>query len=111
MHEEHTVTYSSNHCLLKKMVSDKAVGAFLLSTSVIVFTYYSFWVLVTVISPLHHKHANKQPFVDEGHPVQSYFLPREYALLIPSVLLIVLLTGVVGFIAKVMITNSKAKKK
>ncbi|KAJ1976944.1 hypothetical protein H4R35_002486, partial [Dimargaris xerosporica] len=60
-------------------VQDKTVGALLLLLSVGAFGYYTIWTLV-------------MPFVDEDHPFHRFFLPREYAIRIPVVLILVGLT-------------------
>ncbi|KAE8993489.1 hypothetical protein PR003_g20832 [Phytophthora rubi] len=77
--------------------SDKVVGLVLLAISVVVFVYYSIWVLLT-------------PFIDEGHVVQQLFLPYHYAITIPAVLLVLLFTGAATFIGMVMIKSQKKKK-
>ncbi|RUP45378.1 hypothetical protein BC936DRAFT_148252 [Jimgerdemannia flammicorona] len=78
---------------------DRAVGATLLVTSIVIFVYYTTWALI-------------MPFVDEGHPLHDLFPPREYAIRIPVVLLLFGLTVIFSFLALVMIKtkNKKAKK-
>lgn len=50
-----------------------------------------------------------QPFVDDDHILQSFFLPRVWAIRIP-VILIVLATTVVGsFLSTVMIKSNRKK--
>lgn len=50
-----------------------------------------------------------QPFVDNGHPLQNFFLPRVWAIRIP-VILILLGSAVVGsFLGVVMIRSNKKK--
>ncbi|KAL9266450.1 Dolichol-phosphate mannose synthase subunit 2-like protein [Drosera capensis] len=51
-------------------LADKAVGFALSGLSLTIFTYYTFWVIIL-------------PFVDDNHFVHKYFLPQEYAILIP----------------------------
>ncbi|XP_078281911.1 dolichol phosphate-mannose biosynthesis regulatory protein isoform X2 [Rhinoraja longicauda] len=77
---------------------DQVVGMGLVGFSLILFTYYTIWVIVL-------------PFVDGRHILHSYFLPREYAVILPAVagLLLVLLVGT--FIAVVMWKNRKPTKK
>ncbi|ETI44668.1 hypothetical protein F441_10595 [Phytophthora nicotianae CJ01A1] len=77
--------------------SDKVVGLVLLAVSVIVYVYYSIWVLLT-------------PFIDEEHPIQQFFLPYYYAISIPAVLLVLLFSGAATFIGMVMIKSQKKKK-
>lgn len=50
-----------------------------------------------------------QPFVDDGHPLHSLFPPREWAIRIP-VILILMGTAVVGsFLSFVMIRSNRKK--
>ncbi|KAG1698778.1 hypothetical protein DVH05_014733 [Phytophthora capsici] len=77
--------------------SDKVVGLVLLAISVVVYVYYSVWVLLT-------------PFIDEDHPIQQFFLPYHYAISIPAVLLVLLFSGAATFIGMVMIKSQKKKK-
>lgn len=79
------------------MNSDKAAGAVLLATSVLVFGYYTFWVMVT-------------PFIDADHFIQKYFLSKEYAILLPVVLLVLVLSIVGTFISIVVLKSKKTKK-
>lgn len=78
-------------------LSDKVVGSILLFLSVVIFVYYSIWVLVL-------------PFVEKDHPVFAYFLPKEYAVAIPASLLffVVLFVGI--FIGIVLIKEARKKK-
>ncbi|NXO50896.1 DPM2 protein, partial [Aramus guarauna] len=52
-----------------------------------------------------------QPFIDSDHAIHQYFLPREYAVIIPVVagLLLVLFIGI--FIMVVMWKSRKPAKK
>ncbi|KAL0324736.1 UNVERIFIED_CONTAM: Dolichol-phosphate mannose synthase subunit [Sesamum calycinum] len=54
-------------------LADRAVGLLLSVISLSIFTYYTFWVIIL-------------PFVDSDHFVHKYFLPQEYAILIPYML-------------------------
>ncbi|XP_043921259.1 dolichol phosphate-mannose biosynthesis regulatory protein [Protopterus annectens] len=51
---------------------DQLVGVGLVGFSLCLFVYYTIWVIVL-------------PFVDEEHVIHSYFLPRQFAVLIPAV--------------------------
>lgn len=62
-----------------------------------VFVYYSTWVLVL-------------PFVDDANVLHSFFLPRDYALKIPLLLLLVGGIAVGSFIASVLIKENKKKQ-
>ncbi|XXG69488.1 hypothetical protein AAC387_Pa06g2338 [Persea americana] len=53
-----------------------------------IFTYYTFWVIIL-------------PFVDSDHFIHNYFLPKEFALIIPvfaGVALLSLLSMFIGFV-------------
>lgn len=77
--------------------SDKAVGSVLLLISIVVYVYYTAWVILS-------------PFIEETHPVQKFFLPYHYAIAIPAALIVLLFTGAASFIGLVMI-RAKSKKK
>ncbi|RAL39318.1 hypothetical protein DM860_002851 [Cuscuta australis] len=79
-------------------VADKAVGLLLTITSLSIFTYYTFWVIIL-------------PFVDRGHFVHNYFLPQEYAILIPVFAGVALLSFLSMFVGYVMLKSKKKKKK
>ena len=74
------------------------IGLVCLSTSSVIFLYYTTWALIV-------------PFVDIDHPLQRYFLPRKYAMLIPAVLLVLGVTLVGSFLALVMIRSAQKKVK
>ena len=44
-----------------------------------------------------------QPFVEEGHAIHSYFPKREFAIAVPTVLLVLLVVIAATFIALTMI--------
>ncbi|GKU95799.1 hypothetical protein SLEP1_g9116 [Rubroshorea leprosula] len=77
-------------------LADRAVGFLLSFISIFIFTYYTFWVIIL-------------PFVESDHFIHKYFLPQEYAILIPvfaGVVLLCLLSIFVGFV----VLKSKKKK-
>lgn len=116
-------------------LADRAVGFILASISVTVFTYYSFWVIVLVsfcsnllISSFSLITSNLklpydfkilliiilwvfQPFVDSDHFVHSYFLPQEYAILLPVYAGVSLICFLSVFIGYVMLKSNSKKKK
>ena len=51
-----------------------------------------------------------QPFVEEGHFVHGYFLPRSYAIAIPVVAGVVLLV-IIGLFVGVVLMKESARKK
>ncbi|XP_055055468.1 dolichol phosphate-mannose biosynthesis regulatory protein [Misgurnus anguillicaudatus] len=77
--------------------TDQVVGFGLVAFSLSLFTYYTIWVIVL-------------PFVDRDHVIYSYFLPREYSVILPGVaaLIVLLLIGI--FIMVVTWKNRKPKK-
>ncbi|KAG0260714.1 hypothetical protein DFQ27_003411 [Actinomortierella ambigua] len=77
---------------------DKVVGASLLIFSTTVFVYYTLWAIV-------------MPFVDESYYLHSYFPPREYAIRVPCVILVLGLTVILSFLSMVMIKSKKRTEK
>ncbi|CAN6457924.1 unnamed protein product [Victoria cruziana] len=75
-------------------IADKAVGLVLSLVSVSIFTYYTFWVIIL-------------PFVDSDHFIHNYFLPKEYALIIPIFAGVSLLSFLFMFIGYVMLKSKK----
>lgn len=74
------------------------VGLGLVAVSLIIFTYYTAWVILL-------------PFIDSQHVIHKYFLPRAYAVAIPLVAGLLLLLCVGVFITYVMLKNQKVTKK
>ncbi|KAL4422488.1 hypothetical protein ABPG75_008685 [Micractinium tetrahymenae] len=52
------------------MLSQRAAGTLVLVTSCSLYSYYTFWVLIT-------------PFIEEDQPVLRLFPPRYYAIAVP----------------------------
>ncbi|GAU42987.1 hypothetical protein TSUD_188610 [Trifolium subterraneum] len=77
-------------------LADRAVGFLLSFISLSIFTYYTFWVIIL-------------PFVDGDHFVHKYFLPQEYAILIPVSAGVALLCLLCIFIGFVMLKSKKKK--
>ncbi|KAK4761641.1 hypothetical protein SAY87_029525 [Trapa incisa] len=77
-------------------LADRAVGFLLSMISLSIFTYYTFWVIIL-------------PFVDSDHFIHKYFLPQEYAILIPVFAGVVLLSFLCVFIGLVMLKSKKKK--
>ncbi|XP_062269362.1 dolichol phosphate-mannose biosynthesis regulatory protein [Platichthys flesus] len=76
---------------------DQAVGSSLVLFSLLLFTYYSVWVIIL-------------PFVEGDHVLHQYFLPREYSVILPGIAAVTLLLCVGAFIALIMWKNRKPKK-
>ncbi|XP_042950701.1 dolichol-phosphate mannose synthase subunit 2 isoform X1 [Carya illinoinensis] len=81
---------------IKMELADRAVGLLLSFVSLSIFTYYTFWVIIL-------------PFVDSDHFIHQYFLPQEYAILIPVFAGMVLLCFLCVFIGFVMLKSKKKK--
>ncbi|KAG6596723.1 Binding partner of ACD11 1, partial [Cucurbita argyrosperma subsp. sororia] len=81
---------------IKMELADKTVGFLLSLTSLSIFTYYTFWVIIL-------------PFVDSDHFIHNYFLPQEYAILIPVFAGVVLLCLLAIFVGIVMLKSKKKK--
>ncbi|KAK9274678.1 hypothetical protein L1049_021929 [Liquidambar formosana] len=75
-------------------LADRAIGFLLSCISLSVFTYYTFWVIIL-------------PFVDSDHFIHEYFLPQEYAILVPVLAGVVLLCFLCMFIGFVMLKSEK----
>ncbi|KAK2507393.1 hypothetical protein MC885_006281, partial [Smutsia gigantea] len=78
--------------------TDQVVGLGLVAVSLIIFTYYTVWVILL-------------PFIDSQHVIHKYFLPRAYAVAIPLAAGLLLLLFVGLFITYVMLRNQKVTKK
>ncbi|XP_028318262.1 dolichol phosphate-mannose biosynthesis regulatory protein [Gouania willdenowi] len=76
---------------------DQAVGMSLVVFSLLLFTYYSVWVIVL-------------PFIDSDHVLHKCFLPREYSVILPGMAVLILLICSGAFIAIVMWKNRRQKK-
>lgn len=74
------------------------VGFGLVAVSLMIFTYYTAWVVLL-------------PFIDSQHVIHKYFLPRAYAVAIPLVAGLLLLLCVGLFISYVMLKNQQKTKK
>ncbi|KAM9323658.1 dolichol phosphate-mannose biosynthesis regulatory protein [Pholidichthys leucotaenia] len=75
---------------------DQAVGMSLVFFSLVLFMYYSVWVIVL-------------PFVDHDHTLHKYFLPREYSVILPGIAAVILLLFIGTFTAVIMWKNHKPK--
>ncbi|GAB9474472.1 hypothetical protein Gpo141_00011595 [Globisporangium polare] len=78
--------------------SDKVVGLALLLISIVVYVYYTTWVIVT-------------PFINPDHVIQRLFLPYHYAIAIPAALVVLVFSGAATFVGLVMIRSKNQKKK
>lgn len=69
----------------------------MLAVATAVFTYYTAWVFVL-------------PFVDEQNVLQRFFLSRDYAIKLPSLLLLIAALGVGLFVGNVLIKSAQKEK-
>ena len=107
-------------------LADRAVGFLLSFISLSIFTYYTFWVIIlvsnmpSILNVVCLPNFNFlvtfffdlvvfQPFVDGDHFVHKYFLPQEYAILIPVSAGVALLCFLCIFIGFVMLKSKKKK--
>ncbi|KAI5968523.1 dpm2 [Candida margitis] len=79
------------------MAADKLLGLAMLLVAASVFTYYTAWVFVI-------------PFVNEDSSINKFFLPRDYAIKLPLLLLLIAGLGVGTFIGKVLVKNQQKQK-
>ncbi|XP_058072957.1 dolichol-phosphate mannose synthase subunit 2 [Magnolia sinica] len=75
-------------------LADKTIGFLLSVISLSIFTYYTFWVIIL-------------PFVNTDHFIYNYFLPQEFALIIPVYAGVALLSLLCIFIGSVMLKSKK----
>ena|SRR5579871_1833892 len=78
----------------------------LLFTSSVLFAYYLLWVLA-MVTPFICVLFNSKPFVDADHPLHDLFPPREWAIKIPVVFILVLLAIIGTFVSMVMIKSKR----
>lgn len=69
----------------------------MLAIACAVFSYYTVWVFVL-------------PFVDENNVLQSLFLPRDYAIKLPFLLLLLAAVGVGSFVGNVLIKKAQKEQ-
>lgn len=62
-----------------------------------VFGYYTAWVFLL-------------PFLDEDNFLQSFFLPRDYAIKLPLLLLVLAILGVGSFVGNVLLKNAEKER-
>ncbi|XP_042334176.1 dolichol phosphate-mannose biosynthesis regulatory protein [Sceloporus undulatus] len=78
--------------------TDQLVGYGLVAFSLLLFAYYTIWIIIL-------------PFIESEHLIHTFFLPREYSVIIPVVAGLLLLLFVGTFIAVISWKNRKAAKK
>lgn len=69
----------------------------MLGVAAFVFTYYTAWVFVL-------------PFTNEDNILNQFFLPRDYAIKLPILLLFIAALSVGTFVGKVLIKNQQKQK-
>lgn len=69
----------------------------MLAVATAVFAYYTAWVFLL-------------PFLDEDNLIQGFFLPRDYAIKLPFLLLLLGGLAVGTFIGNVLIKNAEKEK-
>ncbi|SGZ52099.1 CIC11C00000003065 [Sungouiella intermedia] len=78
-------------------MSDKLVGLAMLAVATGVFSYYTAWVFLL-------------PFLDDDNILQSLFLPRDYAIKLPILLLVLAILAVGTFVGRVLLKNAEKEK-
>ncbi|EJD52994.1 hypothetical protein AURDEDRAFT_38235, partial [Auricularia subglabra TFB-10046 SS5] len=78
-------------------LSDKALGSLMLLVASFVFIYYTTWAIVL-------------PLLPPENPIHDYFLPREWAVRIPAIILLLGLSAVGTFVATVMIKEGRKQR-
>ncbi|ELU05592.1 hypothetical protein CAPTEDRAFT_153741 [Capitella teleta] len=76
--------------------SDRSVGYGLVALALSIFTYYTVWVIIL-------------PFVNDDHVIHQYFLPRVYALILPILAGVIVLSALGGTIAVILGRPKKQK--
>ncbi|GAM23611.1 hypothetical protein SAMD00019534_067860, partial [Acytostelium subglobosum LB1] len=75
-------------------ILDKGISLSMVLFSISVFVYYTAWVIVS-------------PFMDSDHWMHQYFLPLEYGVILPAILLVVGLAAIGSFLGMVMLKTKK----
>ncbi|KAI0273776.1 dolichol phosphate-mannose biosynthesis regulatory, partial [Gloeopeniophorella convolvens] len=75
-------------------VSDKLLGGAMMAAAAAVFVYYTTWALLV-------------PFFDASSPIQAWFPPREWAVRLPALILVVGLSAIGGFIGNTIIKENR----
>ncbi|PPQ83327.1 hypothetical protein CVT25_003966 [Psilocybe cyanescens] len=76
--------------------SDKALGGAMLLAASVVFTYYTTWAILL-------------PFFDSSNPIHSWFPAREWAVRLPSFILVVGLSVIGAFLGSTIINENRKK--
>ncbi|ODQ63922.1 hypothetical protein NADFUDRAFT_83993 [Nadsonia fulvescens var. elongata DSM 6958] len=69
----------------------------MLLVAVLVFVYYTTWTFL-------------MPFVDSTHALQLFFPPREWAIRLPVIILVLGLTVIGSFVGSVMVKAAEKEK-
>ncbi|KAF7338263.1 Dolichol phosphate-mannose biosynthesis regulatory protein [Mycena venus] len=76
--------------------SDKLLGGAMLLTAAVVFTYYTTWAMLL-------------PFFDSSSEIHNFFPPREWAVRLPAMILLVGLFAIGTFVANTIIKENRKK--
>jgi len=76
--------------------SDKALGGTMLLAAVVVFTYYTTWAILL-------------PFFDSSSQIHDFFPPREWAVRLPALVLILGLSAIGAFVGSTIIQENRKK--
>lgn len=70
----------------------------MLTVATFTFLYYTVWVFLV-------------QFINEDNPIHKYFLPTEYAIKLPIILLLLMAVFVTSFLSYVLIFKEEKTKK
>ncbi|XP_033104210.1 dolichol phosphate-mannose biosynthesis regulatory protein-like [Anneissia japonica] len=76
---------------------DQVMGLGMSAGGILIFIYYSVWILIL-------------PFVETSHVIYQFFLPRAYAVIIPVIAGVCLLTILCIFAAYILFGKKKKKE-
>ncbi|QEL60379.1 hypothetical protein CJJ09_002485 [Candidozyma auris] len=79
------------------MPCDKLIGLGMLAVATLVFVYYTSWVFLL-------------PFVGDDSVINQFFLPRDYAIKLPFLLLLLAVLAVGSFIGYVLTKNAEKER-
>ncbi|XP_071947338.1 dolichol phosphate-mannose biosynthesis regulatory protein-like isoform X2 [Antedon mediterranea] len=76
---------------------DQMLGMCMSAGGLVIFLYYSIWILLL-------------PFVESSHIIQTFFLPREYAIIIPVIAGVIVLLLLSLFATYILLRKKKKKE-
>ncbi|KAK7020580.1 dolichol phosphate-mannose biosynthesis regulatory protein [Favolaschia claudopus] len=77
---------------------DKLLGGTMLVTAAVVFTYYTTWAMLL-------------PFFDSSSEIHNFFPPREWAVRLPAIILLVGVSAIGAFVFNTIIKEKRKKQR